>query len=149
MMWFCMWKSNISKEKLIRFLDHFNIFCEQLWKKSNFGSPFTSKKVPFWSPFRSKLGPLWVWVPFLQFLGSLKIWEQWKRNFMGKKSWYRRRKLGHKGMMGNPVLNRDNSFCVIVSIYVIAQKDCTSGTRVICKLASSARVWSSVVPHSS
>ena len=40
-------------------------------------------------------------------------------------------------MMGNPVLNRDNSFCVIVSIYVIAQKDCTSGTRAICKLASS------------
>ena len=59
-MWLCMWKSIISEEILIRFLDYFNIFalCKQLWKIRILG-PLLCQK---WSP----LGPLFAknWVPF-------------------------------------------------------------------------------------
>ena len=61
-MWLCMWKLTISEEILILFLDYFNIFalCEQFWKKMNFRSPFTSKRVSFGSPFCQKLCPLFT-----------------------------------------------------------------------------------------
>ena len=71
-MWLCMWKSTISEEILIWFLDYFNIFalCEQLWKIRILGPLLRQKGSP--------LGPLFAknWVPFLQFLGPLEIWEQ-------------------------------------------------------------------------
>ena len=51
-MWLCMWKSTISEEILIQFLDYFNIFAlsEQFWKIQILGPLLRQKGSP--------LGPL-------------------------------------------------------------------------------------------
>ena len=88
-MWLCMWKSIISEEILIRFLDYFNIFalCEQFWKirilgpllrqkGSPLGPPFAKNWVPFGSPFYN------FWVP-LRFGNS----GSWLDVFVFEREW--------------------------------------------------------------